>query len=194
MWEIKVAHEGLHAYRKVRGATKDEAETKARLQIDAWNARWKRLQDATAARQKRLTKRNWAERQSDIDKRAKEHALELTKDAEAGLFGLRELLSRALAKADSFNWESLKDTSPFAKPEPPPPVPETCPAEPLKTEPQFVALPFRVTINFIDWIIPGARKRKLTAAQTEEASRQKDAQQKFSQAHTAKSMRSHGAT
>jgi hypothetical protein len=29
MWEIKIKHEGLHAYRTVRGATEAEAETKA---------------------------------------------------------------------------------------------------------------------------------------------------------------------
>ena len=39
--EIEITHEGLHAYRKVRGVTKEEVETKARLQLDAWNARWK---------------------------------------------------------------------------------------------------------------------------------------------------------
>ena len=83
MWEIRVKHEGLHAYRTVRGATQQEADTKARLQIEAWDARWTRLVERETTRQKKLEKRNWADKQSDIDKRAKEHALELTKEAEA---------------------------------------------------------------------------------------------------------------
>src|SRR5712664_2084101 len=120
MWEIKIKHEGLHAYRKVRGATKEEAETKARLQLEAWNVRWNRFQDTAAARQKRLQKREVWDKQSDIDKRAKEHALALTKEAEATLDGLRGLLSSALGQAHYFNWEGLKDTSKFEKPEPTP--------------------------------------------------------------------------
>jgi hypothetical protein len=43
MWERRVKHEGLHAYRTVRGVTQAEAETKARLQMDAWSARWARV-------------------------------------------------------------------------------------------------------------------------------------------------------
>ena len=98
---------------------------------------------------------------------------------------LQELLSQSLAETHSFDWESLKDTSKFDKPHPSPPMPEACPAEPLKTEPQFAALPFRVTINFVDWIIPGARNKKLATEKSEQASRNKDAQQKFEQAHSA---------
>jgi restriction system protein len=183
MWEIRVKHEGLHAYRTVRGATQQEADTKARLQIEAWDARWTRLVERETARQKKLEKRNWADKQSDIDKRAKEHALELTKDAEAAMDGLRELLSGALGKPQSFNWESLKDTSRFEKPEPPVPGLEGFTAEPLITESQFVATPVPSTIKFVDWIIPGAREKKLKAVRMEEESRRKNAQQRFAVAH-----------
>ena len=183
MWEIRVKHEGLHAYRTVRGATQQEAETKARLQAEAWDARWARLVERETARQKKLEKRNWADKQSDIDKRAKEHALELTKDAEAAMDGLCELLSSALGKPQSFNWESLKDTSRFEKPEPPVPGLEGFPAEPLIMESQFVATPVPSTIKFLDWIIPGAREKKLKAVRMEEESRRKNAQQRFAVAH-----------
>ena len=131
MWEIEIKHEGLHAYRKVRGATKDEAETKARLQIDAWNARWKRLVHTAVEREQRLRKRNWAEAQSETDKRAREHALALTKDAEATLAALKDLLGRALTQVHPFDWEGLKDKSRFEKPEPSPPTLETHPTEPI---------------------------------------------------------------
>lgn len=129
MWEINIKHEGLHAYRKVRGATREEAETKARLQIDAWNARWDRVLQTAAARQERFQKKYQWERQSEIDRRAKEHARELTKDAEVAISGLRELLNRALVQVQSFDWESLKDRSNFEKPAPTPPAPESFPAD-----------------------------------------------------------------
>jgi len=82
-WEIRVSHEGLHTYRVVRGATKEEAELRARLQIEAWNARWARLVAAEAARQLRINKRNWSDHQADIDRRARDEALQLTKEAES---------------------------------------------------------------------------------------------------------------
>ena len=184
MWEIKITHEGLHAFRNVRGATRDEAETKARLQLDAWNARWKRIQDTAKVRQERLSKRDWLDRQSTFEKRAKQHALELTKDAESVLAGLRELLSRALAQSRSFNWEDLKDNSVFEKIEPPQPVAESSPPEPSRSEPQFTPLPYHVTIKTIDWLIPGARRAKLTAAATEESNRNKNAQLRFEIVHS----------
>jgi restriction system protein len=179
MWEIKIKHEGLHAYRNVRGATKEEAELKVRLQLEAWAARWKNLQWVAEAREKLLKERSYKDRQADIDRRAKEHALELTKDAEADLDELRGLLSRALGLAHSFNWESLKDTSRFEKAEPSPAKLEDYPAKPLITEAEFIALPVPRTIKFVDWIVPGARKRKLAFAAAEEAGRKRAAQQRF---------------
>jgi restriction system protein len=183
MWEIPIKHEGLHAYRRVRGATQQEAETKARLQIDAWNVRWARLVEREAARKERLRKIGWADKQSDIDKRSKEHAIELTKEAESAIAGLRGLLNAALTRAHSFNWESLKDRSRFEKTEPPAARAEPFPTEPLKNESQFVATPIPLTIKFVDWIIPGARKKKLMALRIEEESRKKNAEERFAVAH-----------
>src|ERR1700722_3512278 len=184
MWEVKVTHEGLHAYRNVRGATKEEAETKARLQVDAWNARFQRLREVSAARQERLIKQNHWDTQTEFDKRAKHHALALTKDAELELAGLRGLLTGALIQAHPFNWEELKDTSRFEKPEPVAPAAEQMPSAPLQSEPQFTVLPAFVRLTFTEWIIPGARKKKLLAARDAEALRKKEAQQRFDAAHS----------
>ncbi len=185
MWEIKIKHEGLHAYRSIRGATQQEAETKARLQREAWDVRWTRFQEIAATRQLRLAKRGWADKQADMDKRAKEHALELTKDADAAIDGLRGLLKHGLGNAHIFNWEGLKDSSTFDKPKPTPAVLEKFPPEPLPSDSQFSTIPVPVTIKVVDWLIPGAREKKLTAAKTEEARRKRDAQQKFAQAHAS---------
>lgn len=40
MWEIKIEHQGLHAYRVVKGTSKEEAELKANLQISIWNGKY----------------------------------------------------------------------------------------------------------------------------------------------------------
>lgn len=45
-------------------------------------------------------------------------------------------------------------------------------------------MPFHVTIKPIDWLIPGARKKKLTIEKIEQASRDKDGQHRFDQAHS----------
>jgi restriction system protein len=179
MWEIRIKHEGLHAYRTVRGATQQEAETKARLQIDAWNARWARLLTKEADRQQRLQKRNFRDKQSDIDRRAKEHALELTKEAEGMIESLRHLLSTALANTQSFNWESLKDSSRFEKPEPSAPKIETLPDPPKISEPLYAVIPVDAKIYLLDWILPGARQKKLTTARSEEMRRKDDVNRRF---------------
>jgi len=107
--------------------------------------RWKRLLDAEATRQERLKKRGWADKQSDIDKRAKEHAVALTKEAEATLDGFEGCSVRTLGRRTLLTGTVLKDTSRFEKVEPTPSVLEDYPAEPLITEPQFTPLPVPVT-------------------------------------------------
>jgi hypothetical protein len=83
MWEKRISHEGLHTYRVVRGVSKEEAELKARLQLLAWQDRWSRLQAVEAKRRERLSRRAGWERQAEIEKRARDVALELTREAEA---------------------------------------------------------------------------------------------------------------
>jgi restriction system protein len=183
LWEIKVQHEGLHAYRNIKGATKQEAETKARIQIDAWNARYRRLLERQAAQNERLKKKDWHEKQSDADRRAKEHALALTKDAEAAIAELRELLNSALGRPLVFDWKALHDTSKFQKTEPTVPQPEALPSEPRISDSAFAVILAPVTIKAIDWIIPGSRNKKLAAAKLDESNKRRDSQRRFEQAH-----------
>ena len=42
MWEVRVKHDELRAYRVMRGVTREEAELKASLQVANWNERWAR--------------------------------------------------------------------------------------------------------------------------------------------------------
>jgi len=183
-WEIRVSHEGLHTYRVVRGATKEEAELRARLQIEAWNARWARLVAAEAARQQRINKRDWSDRQADIDRRARDEALQLTKEAEAELALARNLLSSALGKNHELDWKSLKDTNSFAEPKPSPPLPKSLQAEPKRTEDRFKTQPVVANIGLLDWIIPGLRKKKQSEADSINRYQRDEADRRFQQAHT----------
>lgn len=183
MWEIRVTHEDLHAYRVIRGVSKEEAEVKARLQLEAWNVRWKRRQETEAARQKRLHQKALFDKQVDCDKRAKQHALELTREAEANIAAVRSLLKDSLRKDRSFNWDGLKDTTTFTKDRPVAPQLQSLPQEPLRTDDQFRSKPVTATISFLDSIIPGARKKKLTVAEVTERQRRTEADQRFQEAH-----------
>jgi hypothetical protein len=44
VWEQRISHEGLKAYRVIRGATQDDVAAKATYQLEIWANRWKRLQ------------------------------------------------------------------------------------------------------------------------------------------------------
>jgi len=103
-WQVTITHEGLHAYRVIRGSSKEEVELKARLQQQAWNDRWTRIQAANAARLERLAKTQRWEKLVDVERRAKSEALDLTKQAEAQLEELRNLLRNALDKKRFLDW------------------------------------------------------------------------------------------
>src|SRR4029077_8036296 len=122
--------EGLHSYRVIRGVSKEEVELKARLQSQAWDARWKRIQETEAKRCERLNQRVIWERQVDTDRRAKNHALELTREAEAKILEVRSILGNSLKKKHSLDGDTLKDTTPFTKAPPAPPTLQSLPEEP----------------------------------------------------------------
>ncbi len=184
MYERRIAHEGLHAYRVVRGYTQGEVEVKARLQQDAWAERWRRRQEMEVSRQNRFRKRSDYERQVEIDKRAKSLAIELTKEAEAAIYKAKNLLMDALTRPHAFDWQSLRDTTPFPNPRPHSPVFQTAPPEPSRFDKHFVVEPVKVKFGFLDWIIPGAKKKKQMKAQLDESWQRDDANRRFARVHT----------
>ncbi|HEY4840024.1 MAG TPA: restriction endonuclease [Candidatus Acidoferrales bacterium] len=183
MWEIRATHEGLHTYRVIRGVTKEEAELKFRLQTETWNARWSRLQEAEASRLARLNKRELFVRQADVDRRGKEYALELTKEAEASILAARSLLSSSWGKNHSLDWAALNDASHFTKSEPSPVALQTLPTEPLRTDDPFRATPIVPGITFLDRIVPRLKNKKLAAAQELEKKLRSQAEARFIRAH-----------
>jgi restriction system protein len=183
MWEKRISHEGLHTYRVVRGVSKEEVELKARLQSQAWQARWSRIQEIEAKRREHLSRRAGWEQQSEIDKRAKNLALELTREAEANIQTVRNLLNNSVKKSQPLDWNALRDTTPFTKDLPIKPAPQPFPVEPMRSEDRFKTLPVIPNIRFLDLIIPGARAKKLEAASVVERTRKTETDQKFEQEH-----------
>ena len=75
----------------IRGSTKEEVETEARLQLAAWAERWSRKQQTELDRQARIAKHNAWERKSETDGRLRSIALERTREAEAAIEGLTHI-------------------------------------------------------------------------------------------------------
>jgi restriction system protein len=183
MWEKRIIHEGLHAFRVVRGATEEEVEIKARLQLAVWAERWRRKQQVEETRRKHAMQAQAWQSQADIDKRAKAAALELTKEAEAAVAGLKTLLSDALANQHQFDWKKLEDQTTFTKAEPLAISLKSLPPEPKRSDPAFLISAFTPKLTFVDWIIPPFRKRKLRNAQLKYEQIKAEADKKYSQAH-----------
>ena len=183
MWEIRITHEGLHTFRVVRAPSKEEAELKARLQRQTWADRWSRVLAIQARRKEQLARKDFGDKQTDVDKRNKAHALELTREAETAIAELGSLLTRGLQKANALEWDAIKDTSPFRKDQPTEPALQTFPKEPLQTDDEFSVWPVRARIIWADWLIPKVRRRKIAAAEQATLERGRDAKQRFQKAH-----------
>ena len=120
MWEKRITHAGLNAYRLVRGQSQHDVEMKASLQLALWEERWQN--------KLRVQKRR------DDNQAGKTIALDRTLELERQRDVLRRLLADAYGSDTSFAWESLKQRSPFDGPppgkprlqsQPPPPKPLT---------------------------------------------------------------------
>lgn len=145
MWEVRVQHEGLKAYRVVRGVTQKEADLKARLQVAAWNERWVKMQSALKLREYKL-KKSW---DTEASKKA---ALIRTAELEEQRTALETILVAGLRQSP-FRWLSLKDRSHFGRPCPKRPTASAKPEEPA---PGAFALP----LTLLDKILSGRRRKK----------------------------------
>ena len=149
MWEVRVQHAGLKAYRVVRGVTQQEANLKANLLIAAWNERWERTQSAIKARQEKL-KKSW-------DKEAnKNAALSRTAELEEQRIALETILTTGLLK-HPFQWSSLKDNSAFTQPRPKETTTPDKPDEPNPTT-------FAQKLTVLDRIFSSRRIKKQNQA------------------------------
>jgi restriction system protein len=109
MWEIRVLHEDLRAFRIVKAETKADAELKAEAQMEIWNQRWERQQRAESARLDKTS------RALNLQQ-GKTAALGLSAEAASRIASLENLLKDAVAKGIRFKWDDLKDRTPFMEP------------------------------------------------------------------------------
>ena len=138
MWEVTIQHEGLRAYRVVRGSTQKEAELKAALQRAKWDERWNSL----------LVK----QKKTDLLRSNKETAGSLTEEIQEQVTALETLLESSLQQPP-LSWECLKDRSVFKENPPIKPTPPVMPQEP--EENQFLPL-----ITPLDRVFSGLRRKK----------------------------------
>ena len=138
MWEVRVQHPGLNAYRVVRGVTQQEAELKASLQVAVWNERWEKKQ--LSARTHLNLKVN------------KATASVRTAELRVQIAALEAILAVGLQQ-QPFRWLDLKDGAAFTQPRPKEPASPKKPDEPQR-------LAYAPQLTFFDRILSGRRMRK----------------------------------
>lgn len=154
MYEVEIRHEGLGAYRHIRGSDQQVVMQKAQAQQRVWDERWKRNQDKEATLNQKLAK--------------KELAQARTSAAFAALSKIETTLTSALTVDPTLDWESMKDRSPYSIPRPDP-----APHEPLPREPRINDSDFEPRLSLLDRLSSSRR-----------AQRTKEAIARFEEAHT----------
>jgi restriction system protein len=152
VWEKKVFHPGLKTFRIIRGSDNGTVELRAKLQMEAWNTRWEKIQQATAKKAKE-------EASARISFQRKHLALKRTREAEERLNALGRILRDGIEIDHVLDWEKLKDRSPFSEPEPKPPE-VSFSLQP----PESDSSAFSPNLRFIDRLISSRRSRKIAEA------------------------------
>jgi restriction system protein len=159
MWEKRIVHNGLHAYRLIRGQSKEEVETKAALQLAQWEARWSKKVET-------------GQRMAD-DYAGKQLALARTEELEAQRDALEKLLISVAHADTTLDWDSLKRTDSYPVPPPQqsalerlPKAPEPLPPpEPPPVPVVHTFYPFAPNWSVPERLIPPLRRRKLKEMQ-----------------------------
>jgi restriction system protein len=185
MWEKRITHRGLNAFRVVKGQTEYDVEMKAAAQEATWAAMWQRRQDAEAKRNAQ-TRRLAAIQLSKFQiEEARAHAAERTRELEAERMQLDNLLRNALKKPPLLNWNNLKDRSKFPTPRPTLTTPTPLPKAPFPAHPSFTAQVITPSLSFLDKLIPSRRAEKISLANQENERLKKAASDRFQDAMNA---------
>lgn len=153
MWTKSIYHPGLNVHRLLRGPTEEIVELKARLQFEAWNQRWARIQQTKAKRD---------EREHTLLRLAQkaELALQRTRDVEAELTLLQRILRDGIEVDHVLEWDAIKDRSSFTTLRPATPEPPPLTQPPDKTDAQFHPL-----LTFLDRLLPSRRSQRKAEAE-----------------------------
>jgi|SRR5450631_614165 hypothetical protein len=149
MWEKKIFHPGLKAFRVIRAADQATVELRSQLQIELWDERWRKIQLAGA-------KRKREEEAARVSFQKKELALQRTLEAEQQLDSLTRILQDGIEIDHVLDWEKLKDRSPFPEPRPEPRAPVSGPPAPKPDSPEFSP-----HLTFIDRLVPAGDRASL---------------------------------
>lgn len=154
VYEIEIHHDGLNKYRHIRGRDKHVVEKKAHVQLASWDAQWQKRQELDA---KRIA-REEAAREREAKKTL---ALERTDEAEESIRQLEQVLGHTLNINDAIRWDDLKSNDSYALTEPAAPLLAKAEPEPKPTDAKF-----QPRFSVFDWVIPGARRRKIDRAES----------------------------
>ena len=157
MYHIDIKHDGLKKSRRLSGADRYVLQQRARLQADAWEARWRRL---------------------SLDQRGEEslhhlpsfeaqlaHAAKLTADAQQAVAAWSNILQAGL-EAAPFKMEMLYDSRMFPERRPVASVEQRAPDPPDKSDPSFnFVQQFEVWAEFWALFLPKLKLKRDTAAQ-----------------------------
>lgn len=157
MFQVQIQHQGLHAYRVVKGMTASEAEYKAALQLQKWEEQWSRV---VLSRQREQDKN----RTFMLKEQAKALAVKQDADAEAFLASLDTLLRDSVTRDHRVIWEKLKLALRYSVQAPPPPTPAVVPPAPTKQTPT-------PELGILARLIPSLRLKKEAEARTREEQR-----------------------
>ncbi len=151
MWEIRIQHAGLNAFRLVKGVTREDAELKAQLQSSVWDERWARQQKVRA---NQIQRENRAI--SIVENKAL--AASLTSEAKERIASVENLLRVSLGRGRYFDWDVLKDRTAFSHAL----IPK---AEIISPPPRPEESTFKPILTFLDKIFPSRRIKKEAESQ-----------------------------
>jgi restriction system protein len=152
VWRKTIYHQELKASRVVRGETQAEVDFRVQLQVDAWDQRWRAIQQLAAKREQK-------QKSALAGASKKELALQRTREAEAELAVLGRILRDGIEIDHVVDWSSLRSQSPFSVP-----PPQSLLAEPMPAPAVARNLTFEPTLGFWDKLIPSLRARKTALA------------------------------
>lgn len=160
MYQVEITHPGLHKHRLIRGADRWVVHSKALIQQAQWDAMWERRLQATRRSEERQRRADDRREEKEERESKKQLAEERTREAEAEIEALRNLLSHTLKVDDRIEWDSLKERPPLIPPRPLERPPVVRPSRPARNSPFY-----QPTINSFDWIVPGRVAKKRAEAQ-----------------------------
>ena len=150
MWEVRIQHEGLRAFRVLSGHTQADAQWKATAQLLLWEQRWCAQQKAELSRQKCLSRQMLA-------LHGRKTAASLTAELAHRIAALESILDTSLRRGHFLPWDLLKDRTPFTEP---PVLLEAL----RKPAPQLLSEFYSARITLLDKLLWLRRKRKKLAA------------------------------